>query len=149
LQINASRDGKLAGDLRIAAFPTMVVAGPGRKILYIKEGYHDADTFLEVLQKNIAQVVVAPDWMKQHFDLAQKAFQDGDFARSASSLKYIMEEGKGKAIHAQAQKLYTELEAKSVERLARAKELITSGKTGEATQALTDTLVTFPGLPAA
>jgi thioredoxin-related protein len=148
LKINASRDAKLASDMRIDRYPTLVIAGPGRKILYIKEGYHDADTFNEILLRNIAQVAT-PDWMKQHFDFAQKAYLDGDYARAFASLRNILDDTKGRAIHASAQKLLGDIETKANERLARAKELATTGKTGDAVQALTDTVVTFPGLPAA
>src|SRR5262245_10518230 len=77
LRIHSSRDPKLTQDMRIQAFPTLVIAGPGRKILKINEGYQDADSFFELLQRHAAQVAT-PDWMKQQYESAQKAFQDGN-----------------------------------------------------------------------
>ncbi len=148
LRIHTSRDPKLIQDMRINAFPTLVVAGPGRKILKMKEGYQDADTFHELLQRFSAQVAT-PDWMKQHYESAQKAYQDGDYARAFAALKNILDDGNGRAIHSSAQKLMAEIEAKANERLTKAKELVAAGKSIEALQALTETLVTFPGLPAA
>lgn len=148
LKIHTSRDPKLIADMRINAYPTIVVAGLGRKILHMKEGYHDPDALHEILQRNIAQVAT-PDWMKQHFEIAQKAYQDGDYTRAFAALKNILDDGNGRAIQAQAQKLLADIETKANERLARAKDLVAGGKSTEAVQALTETLVTFPGLPAA
>lgn len=148
LKIHSSREPKLIQDMRVSAYPTLVLAGPGRKILHMKEGYHDPDTFHEILQRNIAQVAT-PDWMKQHYDLAQKAYLDGDYARATTSLKNILDDGNGRAIHPTVQKLLGEIENKANDRLAKAKELAASGRSAEAAQALTETLVSFPGLPAA
>jgi thioredoxin-related protein len=147
LRISADRDPKLAQEMRIAAYPTLVLAGPGRKILYMREGYHDAETFHEILQRHSAQVAT-PDWMKQHFDLAQKSYQDGDYARACASLKNILEDSQGRSIHPSAQRLLQEIEARANERLARAKDLINNGRSMEAVQSLTETLATFAGLPA-
>ena len=148
LRIHTSVDPKLTQDLRISAFPTLVIAGPGRKILKMKEGYQDADTFHELLQRHVSQVTT-PDWMKQQYDAAQKAYQDGDYARAFSALKIILDDGNGRAIHPIAQKLMADIESKANDRLAKAKELLAGGKSTEAVQAFTDTLVTFPTLPAA
>ena len=60
-----------------------------------------------------------------------------------------MNDGKGPAVQASAEKLMQELEKKGMERLARAKELQDKGKTSEAIEALTDTMQTFDGLQAA
>ena len=148
LKIDKDRDPKLVADMRVNAFPTLVLAGSGRKILHMKEGYHDPNTLHEILQRNIVQVTT-PDWMKQHFDVAQKAYQDGDYSRAFAALKNLLEDGNGRAIQAQAQKLLADIEAKAVERLNKAKELVAAGNSPEAMKALTETLVTFPGLPAA
>jgi thioredoxin-like negative regulator of GroEL len=148
LKIHSARDPKLVQDLRIEAYPTIVIAGPTRNILHMKAGYHDVESFHEVLQRNISQVAT-PDWMKQHYETAQKAFDSGDHARAVTSLKAILDDSNGKAIHAAAQRLAAALEAKAQERLAKAKGLMASGNTTEAVQTLTETLVTYPGLPAA
>ncbi len=149
LRIRGDIEKKLSSDLRINGYPTLVLAGPGRKILEMKEGYQDADALLAVLQRHAVQVVVTPDWMKQQFELAQKAHQDHEYARAFTALRNILDDPKGRALHADAQKLVADIEAKASERLNRAKDLANLGKSTEAVQALTDTLVTFPGLPAA
>ena len=148
LRIHSSRDPKLTQDMRINAFPTLVVAGPGRKIQSMKEGFQDADTFHELLQRFATQAAT-PDWMKHHFVSAQRAYQDGDYPRAFAALKNILDDGNGRTIHSSAEKLMADIEAKANEHLAKAKELAADGKSAEAVKALTDTLVTFPGLPAA
>lgn len=148
LKIHSARDPKLVHDMRINAYPTIVIAGPSRNILHMKEGFHDVESFHEILQRNIGQVAT-PDWMKQHYEAAQKAFDSGDHARAFTALKSILEDSNGKAIHANARKLAAAIEAKAQERLAKAKEFLAAGNATEAVQALTETLVTFPGLPAA
>jgi len=148
LRIHSSHDPKLTQEMRINAFPTLVIAGPGRKILKMKEGYLDADGFFELLQRYAAQVST-PDWMKQHFEMAQKAYQDGDYARAFAALKIILDDGSGRAVHTGAQKLAAEIDGKANQRLSKAKELVAGGRVTEAVQVLTETLVTFPSLPAA
>lgn len=150
LKIHKERDGKLTNDMRISGFPTLVIAGPGRKILKMQEGYLDADSFHEMLQNHVVQVAVSPpDWMKQQYDQAYKAYQEGQFARAHGLLKNILEDSKNKALHAPAQKLLGEIEGKANERLVQAKSLADAGKSVEAIQTLTETLVTFPGSSAA
>lgn len=148
LKIHSTRDPKLVQDLRINAYPTIVIAGPGRNILHMKEGFHDVEAFHEVLQRNVAQAAT-PDWMKQQYEQAHKAFDSGDYARAFAALKGILEDSNGKALHANAQKLAAAIEAQAQARLAKAKEFLAAGNPTEAVQALTETLVTFPGLPAA
>jgi thioredoxin-related protein len=150
LKIHKERDGRLCNEMQISAFPTLVIAGPGRKILKMHEGYLDAGEFQELLQKYVVQVAATPpDWMKQQFDQAQKAYQDGEYARACAALKNILDDGKNQSLQAPALKLLANIEAKANERVTQAKELAAGGKTTEAVQALTDTLVTFPGLGAA
>ncbi|MCI0681088.1 MAG: thioredoxin family protein [Gemmataceae bacterium] len=148
LKIDRNRDPKLVDDLRIQYFPTLVIAGPARKILHMKEGYLDADAFHELLERHAAQVAT-PDWMRQHYDLARKAFDSGDYARALTAVKSILDDSSGKAIHGNAQKLAAAIEAKAQERLTKAKALVAGGKSTEAVLALTETLSTFPGSPAA
>lgn len=148
LRIHTSHDPKLTQDMRISAFPTLVIAGPGRKILTMKEGYQDADNFFELLQRHAAQVAT-PDWMSQHYEAAYKAYQVGDYARSFAALKMILDDGAGRAIQPAAQKLLAEIEAKANERLAKARELVAGGRNMEALQVLTETVVSIPSLPAA
>jgi thioredoxin-like negative regulator of GroEL len=148
LKIDAERDFKLAQDLRISAFPTLVMAAPGGKILYHKEGFHDADTFHDILGR-VANNTAAPQWMKQHLEYAQKAVEAGEYARAFASLKAIIEDSQGRSIHAAAQTLLGDIDAKANERISRAKDLLNAGKSAEAVQALTETILAFPGLPAA
>ncbi|MCS7046529.1 MAG: thioredoxin family protein, partial [Gemmataceae bacterium] len=119
LKINVAREPKLANDLRIDRFPTLVIAAPGRKILYMKEGYHEAEAMIEVLQRCVPHVAT-PDWMKHQFDVAQKAYHDGDYGRAYATLRNILEDSKGRGIHANAQRLLGDIEAKAKERFERA-----------------------------
>jgi thioredoxin-related protein len=148
LKINAEREPKLVQDLRINAYPTLVLAAPGGKILYHKEGYHDADTFHDVLAR-IATNTSTPEWMKQQFDFAQKAIEAGDYARAFANVKMILDDNKSRSIRPSAERLLAEIEAKANERLARAKDMLNAGRSAEAAQALTDAMLAFPGLAAA
>jgi thioredoxin-related protein len=148
LKINAEQDAELARKLQVDQYPTLIMAAPGGKIVYNKVGYHDADTFHDVLAR-IATNTTTPDWMRQHLDLAEKAVSDGDYARAFAALKTILDDSKGRSIHASAHKLMVDIEAKANDRLTKAKELLSAGKSTEAAQALTDTMLAFPGLPVA
>ena len=61
LKMDGEKDGKLAGMLRIASYPTTIVAGPDGKILDTFSGYMDAPAFLEKLQGVIKSVARAEE----------------------------------------------------------------------------------------
>jgi hypothetical protein len=148
LKVHQHFDPKLTQDMRISAFPTLVLAAPGGKIVKTEEGFREADVLHDLLQRTAANVMT-PDWMKQQLELAQKSFTEGDYGRSYTALKGILDDSKGRSIHPSAQKLMTEIEQRADERLARAKELLNSGRATEAAKALTDTMRSFHGLPVA
>jgi thioredoxin-related protein len=148
LKINAEQEAELAKKLHVEQYPTLIMAAPGGKILYNKIGYHDADTLHDVLAR-ISTNTTTPDWMRHHLELAEKAVHDGDFPRAFATLKTILDDSKGRSIHASALRLMAAIEAKAGDRLTKAKELLSAGRSTEAVQALTDTMLAFPGLPVA
>jgi len=75
--------------------------------------------------------------------------QKGEYARSVLLLRNIIDEGKGKPVQIEAQKLLTELSQKADSALAKAKQLQAQGQTVEAVGVLTETMHVFLGLPAA
>ena len=148
LKVDAEVDVQLASSLRISSYPTVVLAGPDGKILGTMVGYKEAGDFHENLQRALA-TVTSPDWMQRDVQLATKWIQGGDYARAISTLRTIMDDGKGGPAQGTAEKLLKELDQKGAERLAKAKELGDKGQSGEAIEVLTETMRVFPGLQAA
>src|SRR5262249_3382055 len=61
-------------------------------------------------------------------------------------LRTIVDDGKGRPVQANAEKLLTQLEQLATQRLGKAKELQAKGQTYEAIEALSETMRVFPGL---
>jgi thioredoxin-like negative regulator of GroEL len=148
LKVDADVEVALASQMRITAYPTVVLAGPEGKIIQIIVGYKEANDFHENLQRALATVTV-PDWMQRDLQLATKLIQGGEYARAIAALKTILEDGKGRPAQANAEKLLNDLEQKAAERLAKAKELQDKSRSAEAMETLTDTMRVFPGTQAA
>ncbi len=147
LKVDAEIDFQLASTLQITAYPTVVISNSDGKIINTMVGYKDAGPFHESLQRALASMS-SPDWMLRDYQLAVKWSQGGDYARAITALKTILEDGKGRPVQTNAEKLMKELEQKAGERLARAKELQEKGKSTEAIEALSETMRVFPGLQA-
>jgi thioredoxin-like negative regulator of GroEL len=148
LKVDADIEVALASQMRITAYPTVVLAGPEGKIIQIIVGYKEANDFHENLQRALATVTV-PDWMQRDLQLATKLIQGGDYARAIAALKTILEDGKGRPAQANAEKLLKDLEQKAAEGLAKAKELQDKSRMAEAMETLTETMRVFPGTQAA
>lgn len=147
IKIDAERDPALTSSLRIAAFPTIVLAAPDGKILALTEGYQDAVRFHESLQRALA-VLTPPAWMERDYKLALEWTQNGEFGRAITALKNIVADGKGRALQVNAQKLLDSMEQKAAQRLAKAQELEDKGQKEEAVQILTEVVRDFRGLNA-
>ena len=148
LKVDAEIEVQLASQLQIASYPTLVLAAPDGKILGRVVGYKEAGEFYESLQRVLASVS-SPDWMQRELQVAAKWIQSGNYALAIAALKTILDDGKNRPVQASAEKLLQGLEQKAGERLVKAKELESKGKSSEAIEALTDTIRVFPGLQAA
>ena len=147
LKVDAEVEVLLASQLQISSYPTLVLAGPDGKILARVVGYKEAADFYESLQRVLA-AVSSPDWMQRDLQIAGKWIQSGNYAMAIAALKTILDDGKNRPVQASAEKLLQGLEQKAAERLVKAKELESKGKSSEAIETLTDTIRVFPGLQA-
>jgi thioredoxin-like negative regulator of GroEL len=145
LKIDADVEVKLAYDLRIASYPTVVLASPDGTILNTVVGYKEAGDFHEHLQRALANVT-SPDWMQRDLQLATQWIQKGNYPRAIAALKTIVDDGKGRAVQANAEKLLTDLERQAGQRLGKAKEMQAKGQITGAIDVLTETIRIFPGL---
>ena len=148
LKIDAEIDTVLVSALQISSYPTIVLAAADGKILGTMVGYKDAGEFHENLQRVLASVS-SPDWMQRDLQMATKWMESGNYARAISALRTIIDDGKGRPVQANAEKLMGELEQKAAERLGKARELRDKGQAADAVAVLTETLRVFPGLQAA
>ncbi len=148
LKIDADREYRLAQQLRIHSYPTIVFADFDGKILGTIEGYRNATRFQESLNRVLAQVA-NPEWMLRDFAAANKALATPDYAKAIALLKSVTEDGKGRPIQMKARKLLTEIENQATVQLAKAKQLNENGKTTKAMDLLTELVRSYPGTNAA
>jgi thioredoxin-like negative regulator of GroEL len=147
LKVDAEREVTLAQTLRIASYPTVVLASPDGRILGTMEGYQEADKFHDNLQRVLA-TLTPPDWVERDLKNATRWTAAGEYARAIPTLRSILEEPRARPQHPQAQKLMQEIEDKAKEHLASAKGLQEQGKLTEAIESLTETMRLFPGCEA-
>jgi thioredoxin-related protein len=120
LRIDANRNPALAEALRIQNFPTLVYASPDGRVLGSHEGYIETAGLKDHLERIIAAVGDV-EWMVKGYADAVKAREAGDFPKALALLKPILEEGKGRPIHAQAMRQVKELENLAAARALAAK----------------------------
>lgn len=147
LKVDAEVERGLANLLGIQAFPTVVMASPDGKILNTVQGFQDAAKFQDSLQRALAQVT-PPDWMNKDLVLAEKWLAAGDYPRAIHALKIILEDGKGRPVQGEAQKLLADIEKKAEAALGKARELQEKGDSAKAIEAITAAMRDFPGLDA-
>jgi thioredoxin-like negative regulator of GroEL len=145
LKIDAEKEPSLSQTLRISSYPTIVFAAPDGKILGTIEGFKDANFFHESLQRVIG-TLINPDWMVRDYQQAVKLAAAKEYARAIPALRAIVEDGLGRPVQLQAQKLLNDIEQEAVGRVAQAQEMLDRGQTAEAIRSLTETLRLFPGL---
>jgi thioredoxin-like negative regulator of GroEL len=147
LKINGEKDVTLVHQLKITSYPTVVLAGPDKRILDTIEGYQEADKFQDRLQRAVSHLTPA-DWMTRDLQSATKWVASGEYARAIPVLRTLMEDAKAKPLHEKAGELLQDLEHNAAQRLAAARALHEKGRTPEAIEAVTETIRLFPGLEA-
>jgi hypothetical protein len=151
LKVDANQQSKLASDLRVETYPTLVFASPEGKILGSQVGFIEAAPLQEMLQRAFA--VTAPastsDALARDFEDASKAAARADFARAVALLRNVVEDGKDRSVQLQARRLLQDIEGQAAGRCAKAKELVEAGKVGEAVEMVAETLHQFAGTKAA
>jgi tetratricopeptide (TPR) repeat protein len=148
LKVDANRSQALADALRVQSYPTLVLASPDGKIVGYQEGFIEAGPFREQVNKALA-LTGAPEWMHRDYQDAVRAHAGGDYARAASLLKNVVEDGKDRPVQDSARKLLADVEARAGERLARGKEMLESGQREEGTKALNEVVKLYSGTAAA
>jgi thioredoxin-like negative regulator of GroEL len=147
LKINGDRDAALVQQLKITSYPTVVLAGPDKRILDTIEGYQEAEKFRDRLQRIVSSLTPS-DWMTRDLASAAKWMTSGDYSRAIPLLRTLVDDARAKPLHAQANKLLQDLEQKAGQQLAQARDLHQKGHTAEAIDAVTETMRLFPGLEA-
>jgi thioredoxin-like negative regulator of GroEL len=147
LKVDGEREAGLVQQLGITSYPTIVVAGPDKRILGTMVGYKEAETFHDSLQRVLATLAPS-DWMTRDLQNAAKSAAAGDFARAIPLLRTLLEDSRAAPMHPQAGKLLQEIDARGTQQLAQARELQAKGQTAEAIEAFTETMRLYPGLDA-
>ena len=148
LKVNAMQQPKMIQELRVRAFPTIILAAPDGKILMTVEGYQDAVVFHDNLQRVLA-AVSNPDWMQRDFQIAAKAVNERDFAKGVALLKTILEDGKSRPVQVNAGNLLKQVEQQAATELAQAKQMLDLGRTTEASTMLAKLVKDYAGTQAA
>jgi thioredoxin-like negative regulator of GroEL len=148
LKIDAEREVHLANVLRIESYPTIVLATADGKIHAYLKGYQDAEAMHEVLQR-LATSIQAPESVQRDLLAASQKMQQGEYPAAIALLKSILDDPKGRALHAQSQKHLDAIERKASERIGQARDMHERGQVTEAIAHLGDTVRYFPGLEGA
>ncbi|HJT78615.1 MAG TPA: DUF255 domain-containing protein [Gemmataceae bacterium] len=148
LHIDAEREPRLASDLHVESYPTVVLASAEGKILDVQVGFLDAAPFQEKLQR-VLNAVASPEWMARDYDAAAKAIASSDYARAIALLKSVTEDGQQRPVQVKARQLLQDLEQQAAGRVARARQLVEKGQTTEALETLTELVRVFAGTQAA
>jgi thioredoxin-like negative regulator of GroEL len=148
LRIDAEKEPRLAADLHVESYPTVVLAGADKRILDVQVGFIDAPGFQEKLQR-VLSVTSNPEWMTRDYEGAAKAIAASDYARAIALLRSIIDDGQQRPIQLKARTLLQDLEQQAAGRMARAKQLIEKGQATEAMETLTELVRIFAGTQAA
>jgi tetratricopeptide (TPR) repeat protein len=148
LRVDAEREPRLAADLHIESYPTVVLASADRQILDVQVGFLEAPRFQEKLQRVLASGS-GPEWMTRDYEAAGRAIAASDYARAIALLKSIIDDGQQRPVQAKARQLLQDLEQQAAGRMARAKQLVEKGQTTEAMETLTELVRVFAGTQAA
>jgi thioredoxin-related protein len=138
----------LIGELKIGAYPSIILSAPDGAILMTVTGYQDAVVFHNNLQRVLA-AVSNPEWMKSDYQIAVKAIADRDFARGVALLKTILEDRKSRPVQVSAAILLKQVEQQAAGELAQAKQMLDKGSTTEASMVLTKLVKDYAGTQAA
>jgi thioredoxin-related protein len=148
LRIDIEKDPRrLAEQLGLQKYPTVVFATPEGHVLGSIEGYQEPGPFQANLDR-VLDVVTNSDWMKRDYEAAGKAIGASDYARAVALLKSIMLDGKDRPVQIKAKQLLQDLEQQAAGRLARARQLADKGQTTEAIDTLTELVRAYAGTQA-
>ncbi len=89
LTVDAEREVRLASDLNVQTYPTVVLAGADGRILDVQVGFLDAPRFQEKLQRALTAVSV-PEWMTRDYEAAARAIAGADYARAIALLRALV-----------------------------------------------------------
>jgi thioredoxin-like negative regulator of GroEL len=151
LKIDADHHAKLAEQLRVEYYPTLVFASAEGKILGYQQGFIEAPALLERLNKLFftpAAAAGAPN-PNRDIDEAKRAIAGGDYLRAIVLLKPIAENAKDATVQKKASQLLQELEQQAAGRCAQARQLVEDGKVPQAVETVTELVRTYPGTKAA
>ena len=158
LKIDAEEQPRLAQELRVQSYPTLVLASPAGQILRVQNGYVEVAPFLEILRDALARsappaapavAAADPPEMRQAYEKAAAAVGRSEFARAVPLLKNVLKEDKKLPVQQKAAKLLADIEKRASTRLGRVKELAAAGKAAEALQADQELVSQFDGTGAA
>lgn len=147
LKLNGLEEPILTSRLGISLYPTLVLAAPDGRIVQTLQGFQDADSLQEQLQRLIAAQTPSEN-SKRDYDNAVKWESSGDYARAITALRNVFDDGKGASLQKDAGELMKKIERRAEERLAAAKLMQERGQHTEALEALTDLMRVYPGLNA-
>jgi thioredoxin-like negative regulator of GroEL len=148
LRVDAEKEARLAADLHIESYPTVVLANADRQILDVQVGFLEAARFQEKLQRVVA-AVSSPEWMTRDYEAAGRAIAASDYARAIALLRSIVDDGQQRPVQVKARQLLQDLEQQAAGRVAHAKQLVEKGQTTEALETLTELVRVFAGTQAA
>jgi thioredoxin-like negative regulator of GroEL len=148
LRVDAEREARLAADLNVQNYPTVVLATAEGRILDVQVGFLEAAPFQDKLQR-VLMAVSAPEWMARDYDAAGKAIAAADYSRAIALLRAVVDDGQQRPVQMKARQLLQDLEQQAAGRVARAKQLVEKGQTSEAMETLTELVRVFAGTQAA
>ncbi len=147
LRVDGNREPRLTQQLRVQAYPTMILASHDGRIVGWIEGYLEPTRLSEHLQR--VSALQTPDWMARDYQEVGKAVSAGEYARAVSLLRNILAIDKDLPLQAKARETLHEIEMQASGRLERAKQLDEKGQTLEALDLLTGLLSQYAGTQAA
>jgi thioredoxin-like negative regulator of GroEL len=148
LRIDAEEQPRLAEQLQISSYPTVVLASADGRILHRQEGFVEAGKFLDLLH-NALTSVNDPEWMLRDYAAAGKAIAASDYPQAIALLKHVTEDNGKREVQVKAQALLRDLEQQASGRLAHARQCVDKGQTSEALETVTALVRSFPGTQAA
>lgn len=153
LKVAADRESGywLANNLRIKAYPTIVIAGPDGKILDVHEGYLESGQFYGLMKRALTLVTPAdPDWMLREYQEAAKAVHSAEYAQAILRLKRIVEDEsvKDRPVQGKARQMLKEIESQAATQLNLARQLAEKGQSSQAVESLSTLVRVYGGTAA-
>jgi thioredoxin-related protein len=147
LKIDAERELHLTNQLRVQAYPTLVLAEPNGKILKQVEGYKEPQAFYDILQEALANVQ-PPESMTQDYQTALQHVQQRNYAAALPLLRSVAADSRGPQLQGAAQKYVDAIEKQAGEQMAAARDLESKGRIQDALEAFENAARNYPGTEA-